>query len=302
MELSREGLVSGSSLTLARHRRFSLHRVVEETENHIVTDDGSWFDSPAYSRFKYGDRVQALAYGRSLAHALLRSDIGRDFGDGRPLTVTASAYKSLFTAAQFVADSVVQALDEAGFSVVPARIHRAQLTEGDYGTMSAEERALWMSRNGLSFNEELFVGSHTIIVDDVRITGSHERAITNLISKVPLASVTSAYVVEIDPDLASRDPRIEDRMNHAFIRTLYDLYGIMQSERHYIFTARTVKFVLSSPPEVLRYFLKRLRDDVVLRICDGVIADGYDKMSTYAEGVQMLLDEAALRETSRKNV
>ena len=40
-------------------------------------------------------------------------------------------------------------------------------------------------------------------------------------------------------------------MNHASINTLHDLYQLMWDEEHYVLTARTVKFVLSRPLDVL---------------------------------------------------
>lgn len=277
------------------YQRVVLHTVVEEIDDRIITATGDVLNTEAYSRFKYGDQSQAQLYADELTEVILRSDIARLYASGAPLIVSASAYKRLRTAAQFVADGVLLRLKWAGFEADAGRIHRARLTEGDYGTMNAAERAFWMANNGLSLDERLFYGRHVIIVDDVRITGSHERAIERLFQTLPVASVTSAYVVAIDPALAAQDTCIEDRMNHASITSLHDLYRLMWDQERYVLTARTVKFVLSRPLDVLDVFLRKIDDDDLRALHMGMLDDGYYAMTAYSEGSQMLIHEAQRR-------
>jgi hypothetical protein len=298
-EASRVGVVGGSPFHAVRrstpHQRVVLHTVVEEIDGRAITATGEVLNLDAYSRFKYGDQAQAHLYADELTGVILESPIAQQYASGPPIVVSASAYKRLLTAAQFVADGVLLRLKWAGFDAEAGRVHRARLTEGDYGTMNAAERAFWMTNNGLSLDDKLFYGRHVIIVDDVRITGSHENAIARLFQALPVASVTSAYVVAIEPGLAARDTRIEDRMNHASINTLHDLYQLMWDEEHYVLTARTVKFVLSRPLDVLEVFLRKLEGTDLRALHMGMLDDGYYAMSAYVEGSQILLSEVARR-------
>ena len=284
------------------HQRVALHTVVEEIDGRVITATGEVLNLEAYSRFKYGDQRQAHLYADELTGVILESQIAQQYASGPPIVVSASAYKRLLTAAQFVADGVLLRLKWAGFDADAGRIHRARLTEGDYGTMNAAERAFWMANNGLSLDGELFHGRHVIIVDDVRITGSHENAIARLFQALPVASVTSAYVVAIEPGLAARDTRIEDRMNHASINTLHDLYQLMWDEEHYVLTARTVKFVLSRPLDVLEIFLRKLEGTDLRALHMGMLDDGYYAMTAYAEGSKLLLDEIEARKAAARQL
>lgn len=284
----------GFELVAGIRTRIALHTVVGEVEGEIITADGEPFDTSAYSRFKYGHTEQADRYGESLAKLLLEHPISGLYVNSAPLVVTASAYKRLATAAQLVANSVAKRLGWAHFMVHAGRIHRARLTEGDYGTMAHEERQYWMANNGLSVDTELFAGRHVVVVDDVRITGSHEESIWQLFADMPIESLTNLYVVTLDPKLAKRDPKIEDRMNHAEIRTLRDLYGLIWSGS-YCPTARTVKFVLSQPADTLKIFLREIDGGDLRAIHMGLIDDGYDKMDTYSVGSRLVLKEVARR-------
>lgn len=277
------------------HQRVALHTVVAEIDDRIITRTGHVLNTTAYSKFKYGDREQAGLYADELTEVILESDLAQLYRGTQPLVVSASAYKRLCTAAQSVADGVLLRLKWAGYDAAAGRIKRARLTEGDYGTMSAQERAFWMANNGLSLDKELFYGRHVIIVDDVRITGSHEHAIAKLFETLPIASLTSAYVIEIDPDLAARDTKIEDRMNHACIKTLHDLYLLMWEQDQYAMNARTVKFVLSRPQDMLKLFLEKLTGEELRALHVGMMDDGYYAMTAYAEGTRLLTNEILRR-------
>lgn len=288
-------LENGADVSNWRRTHVALYRIVDEVDGRIITSTGARFDSHAYSRFKYGWHQQAHWYGEDLTRMLLSHPIADHFRDKQPVVVSASAYKRLSTAAQFVASTIETRLRwTQQYPVHAARIHRAQLTEGDYGTMTIAERQYWMSNNGLSVDTALFNDRHVVIVDDVRITGSHEKAIWRLLADLPIRSVTNLYVVDLDSDLAKRDPTIEDRMNHAAIRNLSDLYRLMQEES-YVPTARTVKFVLSRPLDSVKTFLERIEGSDLRLLHLGVLDDGYYSMDTYADGSMLLLREVKKR-------
>ena len=275
--------------------RLALYTIVDEIDGNVVTSTGEPFDLHAYSRFKYGCHQQAAHYGDQLTKLLVGSPVSDMYrGEQPPIIVSASAYKRLYTAAQLVANTVESRLRWASFQVQAGRIYRAHLTEGDYGAMTHAQRQYWMTNNGLSVDPTLFVGRHVIVVDDVRITGSHERAIWRLFADLPIRSLTNLYVVELSKALVERDPCIEDRMNHAEVRTLHDLIRLMWQDS-YVPTARTVKFVLSRPYDALVAFLAKIEGGDLRALHMGVLDDGYYAMQTYHDSCMAVFSEVEER-------
>lgn len=274
----------------------SLFTIVGEEDGKIVTSAGGWFDTVTYSRFKYGDLRAADRYGQLLAGAIL----GRCVSKATPcdldsVIVTASAYKLLPTAAQAAADSAIQSLHGYGYPVQSGRIHRDILTEGDYGNMSTDERAYWMSCNGLWVDEAEFERRHVIVIDDVNISGAHGKSIVKLFESIDVQSLTLVHVLKLDSELAARDPKIEDRMNHVVIKDLWDLYKLIQECPGYTPNARTVKFVLSRPIPEIEEFLLSLTSELVYQIHVGVQADEYDRMRSYKAAAEYISRHAMLR-------
>ncbi len=272
-------------MTQVRHA--SLFTIVGEEDGQIFTSAGGRFDTDTYSRFKYGDMEAADRYGQLLAGTILGCEAfetARHAPD--EVVITASAYKSLPTAAQAVASSLIKTLNSYGYPVGGGRIHRDTLTEGDYGNMSSDERAYWMSCNGLWINEKEFIARDVIVIDDVSISGAHANSIIAMFATVDIRSLTLVHVLKLDPELAARDPKIEDRMNHTVIKNLRDLGNLIRGRDDYRPNARTVKFVLSQPVPEIENFLSSLGTDVVDQICAGIEADEYDRMRSYMDAAK----------------
>lgn len=271
-------------------RYASLFTIVGENEDGgVITSDGSSFDTTAYSRFKYGDMAAAAMYGQQLAQAILACVASQSGScDLSNVVITASAYKSLPTAAQAVADAAIATLRANGYPVRTGRIHRNILTEGDYGTMTTDERAYWMSCNGLWVEAVEFKGLNVVVVDDISISGAHGRSIVQMFETIDIASLTLVHVLKLDPELAARDPKIEDRMNHSVIKTLQDLRQLIASTPDYAPNARTVKFVLSQPIQELQRFLDSLPDPLVRLLDESVQADEYDRMRSYVTAAKLI--------------
>ena len=270
-------------------RSVSLFTITGEEQGKILTENGGLFDTVTYSRFKYGDQSAAMSYGKMLAGAILECESFQS-AKSKPqdVVITASAYKSLPTAAQAVANATVDALDEVGFAVSCGRIHRDVLTEGDYGSMSADERAYWMSSNGLWVENSEFVARDVVVIDDVNISGAHARSVVSLFETINIRSLTLVHVLKLSPELAERDPKIEDRMNHSLIKNLHDLELLIRDSVGYAPNARTVKFVLSQPPDAIEAFLRRLPFSVLAKIHAGVQADEYDRMRSYEKSAMLI--------------
>ena len=75
---------------------------------------------------------------------------------------------------------------------------------GDYGTLSAQARDLHMAANALSFRRfrpAQVRDAHLLVVDDVRVTGAHQRCLMRASEDLPLAARTFLYIAGL-PRLA----------------------------------------------------------------------------------------------------
>ena len=285
------------SLSETSLRKLAMFTIVDEIDGRIITSAGGDFDTTSYSRFKYGDTFVADRYGQLLAGVILNSRI---IHNPYKVILTASAYKTLPTAAQAIVDSVSRTLHGYGYPVDGrGRIHREQLTEGDYATMTMDERYYWMSHNGLTVDPDRFNGRHVVVIDDISITGAHAESVQKMFGQMDVESVTFVNVLQLSAELRSRDPRIEDRLNHAYIKTLSDLESLISERSCWAPNARTVKFILGHSPQDILSLLGRLPVRLIEFLHEGIVADGYSKMNCYAEGAdtirRYLQSQGALR-------
>ena len=77
------------------------------------------------------------------------------------------------------------------------RVDRISTSAGDYGTLSAQARDLHMAANALSFRRfrpAQVCDAHLLVVDDVRVTGAHQRCLMRASEDLPLAARTFLYI------------------------------------------------------------------------------------------------------------
>jgi hypothetical protein len=84
-----------------------------------------------------------------------------------------------------------------------------------------------------------------VFVDDIKITGSHEERIKELLARESIVNeVMFVYMAEYTGD----DPSIEHRLNHFSVKDLKDINSIIRNEE-FIFNTRAVKFILKADIE-----------------------------------------------------
>ncbi len=258
------------------------------------------FSSVRYSRFKYGSVGAAETFARAL---------GAAFGDRHPdlartpgLLMTSSPYRYVPTAATTLARRLQAVLNaaRARYGLPPAplvQVDRSSASAGDYGTLSARDRDRLMAVNALSFRRfpaGQVRGAHLLVVDDVRMTGAHQRCLMRASDELPLAARTFLYIASFPgPAGACFDPTHEDALNHAAVRTLDDLAGIVEAG-DFAGNVRVCKFVLSPANHGdLPRFLARMPGWFVRDLHRDSSRDGYARMSLYAPSHAVVRAELA---------
>ncbi|MBX3103107.1 MAG: hypothetical protein KF690_11405 [Bacteroidetes bacterium] len=246
------------------------------------------FPGETYSRYKYGSRQAAQELAVSLFHST-RSRFGEWLGEG-PVYVTASAYKAVPTAAQQICNAFVELLNHylqnrSGRRCIPFRILRHTVFSGDYGKLEVADRQLLMSQNILECEVPLR-GARVIVLDDVRITGSHEHKVQQLMQAEGVSALLSLFIGK-SLDI-SQGGHVEHLLNHNWMNSLERLYALTR-EPEWCVNARVCKYLLSyENKEELISFWQSLSADNQQVICENICADNYDRMPEYAAQYELL--------------
>lgn len=248
------------------------------------------FDPAEYSRFKYGDGSAATHYASVVADELVKHH-GDSLSD---VYIASSAQKHVPTAANALSRRLVGELVFRGHQPAGVfRIDRAIVRTGDYSAMTEEARRACTQNNGLVLPEvaaDELVGKTALIIDDIKVTGSHEKALHSVLGDIGIKTAIFGYVATVDPETAQNHPEIEYMINHAYVKNLDDLAQLTHFP-HFSLNARTCKFILSSSEEEIRQFAQNVPEHVARDIVASMVADGYHKFEDYTQNFQALVDE-----------
>jgi hypothetical protein len=259
--------------------------------------------SPAhYSRYKYGSVAAAETFARALGAAFCEAH--PELALAPRLLMTSSPYAHVPAAAATLARRLRPVLNAARaahrLGPVPLlRVDRISTTAGDYGTLSAQARDLHMAGNTLSFRRfrpEQVRGAHLLVVDDVRVTGAHQRCLMRASEELPLRARTFLYIAAFRGQAdGCFDPAQEDALNHAAVRTLDDLAAIVEAG-DFAWNVRACKFVLKPGNYAeLPRFLRRMPGWFVRGLHRNSCRDGYARMDQYAASNALVSAELSRR-------
>jgi hypothetical protein len=282
---------------------FSVYRL---DENYSATDltCPQPFNVALYSRYKYGSTVAADWFARSLGSSFLVQQ--PSFAYRPRLLIASSPYRCVPTAAYALTIRLVAMLNDARATHgLPAarlvHIQRRAASSGDYGTLSGAARARLMAANALSFDRLLRYAdnAHLVVVDDVKVTGAHQECLIRASDALPLRSRMFLHIAAFtDSGTRPLDPALEDRLNHAAIRTLDDLASVVASP-DFSWNVRVCKFLLNPANQHrLAGFLARMPVRRVWELHDHSLRDGYARMDAYRGSHAIVRAELRQREPS----
>jgi hypothetical protein len=247
------------------------------------------FSAARYSQYKYGSVAAAETFARALGTAF--GERHPDLARARKLLMTSSPYTRVPTAATTLARRLRPVLNatRARYDLPPAplvQVDRISPSSGDYGTLSASARDRCMEVNALSFRRfkpDEVRDACLLVIDDVRVTGAHQRCLMRATDELPLATRAFLYIASfLDPASGYFDPTQEDALNHAAVRTLDDLAGLVKAG-DFAWNVRVCKFVLNPANRGdLPRFLDRMPDWFVRELHRNSCQDGYSRMDPYA--------------------
>jgi hypothetical protein len=254
---------------------YALHHIHNTRDFGFCPDD--------YSRFKFGDEAVAKSFGTDLANGFIEKLSVKPIQ--QQIVVISSPYSFIPTATFAMKNYFVyqlnQWLAEHSFPVVQeAKVHRTITYKEDYGELNAEERINLISKDSFHIDKAFIAGKTLLFLDDIKITGSHERMILKMIREYNLQNdIQMLYFAE----LVNKDvhPNFENHLNYHCVKSVFDLDPIINSN-HFCINTRLVKYLLNYEHNGFRVFLQNQTDAFITHLYNMALGNSYHLMDGYS--------------------
>ncbi|MBC7796281.1 MAG: hypothetical protein H7Z37_05385 [Pyrinomonadaceae bacterium] len=209
------------------------------------------FSPESYSQFKHGSKEVARRFGFDLADKFIASNEFRhivELSQDKQLVVSPSPYNYVPTATYAMKDYFVSRLNRELVSLElsplqEAKIHRTNSYNQDYGEMSMSQRENAISSDEFYIDKLFVKDKFVLFLDDIRITGAHERRVLQMIEKFGLeCKYLFLYYAGLESFAA---PQFENFMNYAFVKSIKDIDWIIKNH-DFVFNTRVVKYILKA--------------------------------------------------------
>jgi hypothetical protein len=261
---------------------FSLHQIPSLNEFCFVPEE--------YSKFKHGSENMAQQYGYALADGFIDNCFSVYY-NGEPIVVLSSAYSHIPTASFYMKNYFVDKLNVYLFDheypvVEEAKIYRTVSYREDYGEMSAEQRYNLIKGDTFYVDKEFLKGKLLVFIDDIKITGTHEHIIVNMLNRHNLLNKCyMLYFAELTGK--SIPPNIENTLNYAYVKGLDEIDAIIKNER-FQFNTRVVKLILNTKDCVFDNFIEKQDIQFIRNLYCHAIGNEYFKFASYFRNLTQL--------------
>lgn len=247
-----------------------------------------------YSRFKFGSKSIARKYGYHLAEEMIMAGM-IDASPNVGIVVCSSPYSFIPTATFAMKDYFIQRLNrhlsqfENTFSVEEAKIYRTLSYHEDYGSMDADQRMAMIGNDDFYVDALFLKGKKVIFLDDIRITGGHEKVMLRMVQKMNLeCEITFAYYASLtDP---ASEPSYENVLNHAYVRTLKDVDNIIKDDE-FLPNTRVVKFILNyADQRSFENFIDYQSQRTISNIYHLALGNNYHRVDRYRSNMAYIIN------------
>lgn len=267
---------------------YSLHKI-----HHA---DRFGFNPADYSRFKFGDESVAKTFGTALADSFIREHLEVD-PVAQQIVVLSSPYSFIPTATfamkTYFSYRLNRWLAENEFPVIQeTKVHRTITYKEDYGELNAEQRLNLIGNDSFHIDKDFLKDKTLIFLDDIRITGSHERMIMKMVNEYGLDNeIYMLYFAE----LANGEihPNIENYLNYHQVKNIFDLDRIVK-DGSFRTNTRIVKYILNYDFGGFRIFLENQTNDFINELYDMALGNGYHTIEAYSQNLNFIKEHLLL--------
>lgn len=251
--------------------------------------DNSPFAPIDYSKLKFGSKSVARNFGRKLAKDFINTH--SDLILSEKLIVIPSPYNYVPNAATLMTEHFYNRLndfsvDKCGRNIEYATIQRKVSYTADYGFLPKEKRAGLLANDSFYLNKDYMRDKTIIFIDDVKITGTHEDKLKELLEKEKLDDNGHffLYFAEFIGDRAE----IESELNFADKELCPELLVNWINLGSNELIIRPMKYLLGLSVEKFCECLQNMDEDVVEKFYYNSIAEGYHIIPSYQINFQNL--------------
>ena len=261
---------------------YSLHKINCSQQFGFSADD--------YSRFKFGDEAIARDFGIALADGFIKENWAKNPPQSQAVVIS-SPYSFIPTATFAMKNHFVYQLNRwLAAHHLPVcqetKVHRTITYKDDYGELDAAQRMQLIGNDSFHIDKVFLEGKTLIFLDDIRITGSHERMILKMAQAYGLSNET--YMLYFG-ELVNKDihPNIENFLNYHFVKSIFDLDEIIKSGQLFINT-RIVKYILNYDFDAFCIFLENQAEAFINQLYDMALGNGYHTIEAYERNLSHL--------------
>ncbi|WP_224746422.1 phosphoribosyltransferase family protein [Mucilaginibacter glaciei] len=264
------------------HTTYSLH--------HINNTANFGFSADDYSRFKFGDGAVAKIFGTDLAIGFIKEHLAVK-PVKQQVVVISSPYSFIPTATFGMKTWFVyhlnQWLAQHHLPVVQeTKVHRTITYKEDYGELDAKQRMILIGNDQFHIDKDFLTGKTLVFLDDIRITGSHERMITKMADAYGLQNdMYMLYFAELVNDAIH--PNVENQLNYHQVKTIFDLDRIVKSP-DFLINTRIVKYVLNYSFDSFCVFIQNQSAAVIELFYNMALGNGYHTIDAYQTNLNFI--------------
>lgn len=238
-----------------------------------------------YSKLKYGCGTIATLFGKELANKIFK--VYKEQLSTKKVVIYESAYQNVQNAASLILDTLFIELNTLmveynGEQIYRGKINRCIPYVQDYGKVSLEERVKLLSQDTFTFDYDFAKDKINIFLDDIYITGTHERKIIEMLNNynIDLNNCISVYYAELVNN--NVDPSFESNMNSAYVKSYKELATLINTSSNYKIIIRTLKMILSMADSEFEDFMSLIEDKTKLNdFYKYALLEGYHKIPQY---------------------
>lgn len=273
-------------MTPVKYQRFAAHQ--------FSTLETAKFSTVEYSRLKFGCDKAAKKFGYELATEFFATH--SDSLLANDCVVISSPYNFVPNAATIMTQHFINKLNEllvnaSGKSVEYTIIHRKVSYINDYGFLSKEKRRGLIDNDQFYLNRDFIKDKMLIFIDDVRITGTHEDKLIEIMEREHV--LNPAFFLYYASYQGS-SPAVEAALNFAGVSSIADYMELTKEEDHHVII-RPIKYILGQTKAVLKELLPTFTDSFLDKVYYGCLAEGYYKIPNYQKSFGLLVDERTRR-------
>jgi hypothetical protein len=248
---------------------------------HSFSEISAPFNMESFSEFKYGNTHIAKNMAIELVN-FFKINLFNKNSNNRYI-IYSSPYSQIPTASLFLTQYFIEVLlsEFPKLDLNLEKIERNNTYSQDYGLMSADQRFQLISKDTYSLNHLPNKDAVLIFIDDVSITGTHQRVIENLIFENSIQNeIVFLYYAKL---INNSDPKFESQLNNFKIKKWDDLAKLMLSSV-FKFNTRTIKYLLSLDNEEFYLMINVLQKNKPQLISNLLVlaeSNNYDKIEAY---------------------